>query len=133
MLTNPCPAHIVYKHTFQRVIAQNKKYYTRFPGDVEVVKDIVNFLAAQPGGGVQTPSGTWIRPRTFQLLGLSGEWSCNVVIFMCSNAFQYPEPCRVAISASFLAEISVRSPRKLFIYIIYKHIFWIKVSKKYFI
>ena len=36
-------------------------------------------------------------------------------------------------SASFLAEISVRSPRKLFIFIIYKNLLCIKVSKKYFI
>ena len=34
-------------------------------------------------------------------------------------------------SAVFLAEILVCSPRKLYIYIIYKNIFWIKVSKKY--
>ena len=37
------------------------------------------------------------------------------------------------ISASFLAEISARSPRKLFIFIIWKILFWIKVSNKYFI
>ena len=36
-------------------------------------------------------------------------------------------------SASFLAEISVRSPRKLFIFIILKNIFWLKVSKNCFI
>ena len=39
----------------------------------------------------------------------------------------------VTASASFLAELSLRSPRKLIIFIIYKNIFWIKVSKKYFI
>ena len=33
-------------------------------------------------------------------------------------------------SDSFLAEISVKSPRKSFIYIIYESIFWIKISKK---
>ena len=33
-------------------------------------------------------------------------------------------------SASFLAEISVRSPQKLYIFFIYKNIFWLKVSKK---
>ena len=39
--------------------------------------------------------------------------------------------CRhVIISASFLAEISIRSPRKIFIFIIYKNVFWIKVSRK---
>ena len=36
-------------------------------------------------------------------------------------------------SASFLAELSVSSPRKLFIFITWKNIFWMKVSKKYFI
>ena len=35
-------------------------------------------------------------------------------------------------SASFLAEISVSSPQKSFISIIYNSIFWIKVSKKIF-
>ena len=33
-------------------------------------------------------------------------------------------------SASFLAEIPVRSPRKLFIFIICENVSWIKVSKK---
>ena len=37
------------------------------------------------------------------------------------------------LCASFLAEISGRSPRKYFIFIICKNLFWIKVSKKYFI
>ena len=36
----------------------------------------------------------------------------------------------VGDSASFLAELSVSSPRKIFIFIIKKYIFWIKVSKK---
>ena len=34
-----------------------------------------------------------------------------------------------AVSEAFLAEISVRSPGKLFISIIQKHIFWTIVSK----
>ena len=38
----------------------------------------------------------------------------------------------VRSSASFLAEVSVRSPRKLFIFIIYRNIFRIKLSKKTF-
>ena len=36
-------------------------------------------------------------------------------------------------SGSFLSEISVRSPQLLFIFIIYKNIFWMKVSQKAFI
>jgi hypothetical protein len=54
------------------VLAQNAKYYSRFPGDVAVVQRIVNFLASQPEGGLRLPSGTLLTPRAFQLLGLSG-------------------------------------------------------------
>ena len=39
---------------------------------------------------------------------------------------------QLTVSASFLAELSVSSPRKLSILIIYKNIIWIKVSKKIF-
>ena len=35
-------------------------------------------------------------------------------------------------SEVFLAEIPLKSPRKISIFIIYKNIFWIKVSKKRF-
>ena len=38
----------------------------------------------------------------------------------------------LTVMASFLAEISVSSPRKSFNFMIYKHIFWIKVFKKTF-
>ena len=40
--------------------------------------------------------------------------------------------CTIAAmcSASLLSEISVRSPRKLFVFIIYKSILWVKVSHK---
>ena len=48
----------------------------------------------------------------------------RIFIYMYCSATLY--------SASFLAEISVGSPQKLYIFIIYKNIFWIKVSKKYF-
>ena len=37
---------------------------------------------------------------------------------------------KLAVSASFLAEISVRSPRKIVICIIFKKKIWIKVSQK---
>ena len=38
----------------------------------------------------------------------------------------------IRLSASFFAKISVRSPRKLFVFVIYIY-FGVKVSKKYFI
>ena len=52
-----------------------------------------------------------------------------------AKRFDIQRPCsiRVEASASFFAELSVRSPRKLIIFIIYKNIFCIKVSEKHFI
>lgn len=68
----PCSADAVYASLFPRVVAQNERYYARFPGDVARVQRIVQFLASQPGGGLQLPSGSRLTPRALQLLGLSG-------------------------------------------------------------
>lgn len=67
-----CSAKEVYRALGPRVLRQNVKYYQRFPGDVAQVQQIVKFLAAQPQGGLQLPSGTLLTPRLFQMLGLSG-------------------------------------------------------------
>ncbi|KAI7844714.1 hypothetical protein COHA_001802 [Chlorella ohadii] len=65
----PCSADDVYRRTFRRVLRQNEKFYQRFPTDVEAAQKIVLHLAAQPGG-VTSPAGNRITPRSFQLLGL---------------------------------------------------------------
>ena len=53
-------------------------------------------------------------------------WKCH--------AHQRPPRLSLMIpSASYLAEISVSSPRKLLVFIIQKCLFWIKVSKKQYI
>jgi hypothetical protein len=67
-----CSAEAVYRALFHRVLWQNKKYYNRFPGDVAAVHRIVSWLAAQPGGGVDLPSGSRLTPRGLQTLGLAG-------------------------------------------------------------
>lgn len=67
----PCSAETVYRHLAKRVLAQNAKFYQRFPEDVGRVQAIVRHLAAQPGGHVLSPAGNRITPRSFQLLGLS--------------------------------------------------------------
>ena len=53
---------------------------------------------------------------------------------MCAIKVSWVKPNRTSprTRASFLAELSVRSPRKILIFIIYKKIFRIKVSKKIF-
>ena len=72
-ITQACSADAVYRSLYRRVMLQNKRYYERFPCDIKLVQRIVAFLSAQPGGGVQLPSGSILTPRALQLLGLSGE------------------------------------------------------------
>ena len=60
----------------RKVIAQNGKFYGRFPGDAEQVRRIVRFLIAQPEGGVRTPSGNLLSPRGLQSLGCPGAYIC---------------------------------------------------------
>jgi len=65
-----CPVDMVYMKTFQKVIIQNKKFYARFPGAVAMAQDVVRHLCSCPDGRVVTPSGNYLTPRSFQLLGL---------------------------------------------------------------
>ncbi|KAK7243298.1 hypothetical protein RIF29_38091 [Crotalaria pallida] len=67
-----CTADAVYKACFEQVINQNEKYYKRYPEDVKIVQELVNYLAEQEGGGVALPSGGILTPRGLQTLGLSG-------------------------------------------------------------
>ncbi|KAG1671871.1 hypothetical protein FOA52_003438 [Chlamydomonas sp. UWO 241] len=71
-ILEPCAAETVYRRLYKRVALQNARYYERFPGDVALVQRIVNWLAAQPMGGYETPSGSLLTPRALQLLGLGG-------------------------------------------------------------
>ena len=49
---NGCTADSVYRACYAQVIHQNEKYYKRFPQDVEIVHEVVKYLAESEGGGV---------------------------------------------------------------------------------
>ncbi|KAL2468728.1 alpha/beta-hydrolase superfamily protein [Forsythia ovata] len=66
-----CTADAVYRACFEQIVLQNKKYYRRFPQDIEIVREVVTHLAESEGGGVPLPSGGILTPRGLQLLGLS--------------------------------------------------------------
>lgn len=66
-----CTAESVYRACFEQLVHQNEKYYKRFPQDVGLVRDVVNYLAESEGGGVLLPSGGILTPRGLQFLGLS--------------------------------------------------------------
>ncbi|GKV49466.1 hypothetical protein SLEP1_g56216 [Rubroshorea leprosula] len=67
-----CTADTVYGACFEQVARQNENNYKRYPQDIEVVREVVNYLAESEGGGVPLPSGGILTPRGLQLLGLSG-------------------------------------------------------------
>ncbi|KAK7295143.1 hypothetical protein RJT34_18048 [Clitoria ternatea] len=67
-----CTADSVYIAGFEQVIRQSEKYYKRFPQDIKIVQELVNYLSEQDGGGVALPSGGILTPRGLQTLGLSG-------------------------------------------------------------
>lgn len=50
---NGCTADSVYRVCFEQVINQNDKYYKRYPQDIEIVRELVNYLSESEGGGVR--------------------------------------------------------------------------------
>ena len=57
----------VYRATYPRVIEKNRRYYERYPEDVQRAKDVADYLAAH---AVYLPTGDRLSPRRFQQLGL---------------------------------------------------------------
>ena len=57
----------VYRATYRRVADKNRAYYQRYPGDVQQVRRILDFLTQQP---VALPGGGVLSPRRFLQLGL---------------------------------------------------------------
>jgi len=60
-------AEDVYRRTFERVRERNRRYYERYPADVERARAIATHLAAHD---VELPGGGPLTPRRFQQLGM---------------------------------------------------------------
>ncbi|MEA3438842.1 MAG: alpha/beta fold hydrolase [Chloroflexota bacterium] len=74
----PLTAHPdeIYRHTYQRVLEKNQAYYMRYPGDVQLAKEIVQYISDHE---VHLPTGDRLTPRRFQQLGIA---------FGASNGFE---------------------------------------------
>ncbi|EXB51616.1 Proline iminopeptidase [Morus notabilis] len=68
---NECTADVVYRACFEQVKLQNEKYYKRYPQDIKIVQEVVNYLSEFEKGGVDLPSGGILTPKSLQVLGLS--------------------------------------------------------------
>jgi pimeloyl-ACP methyl ester carboxylesterase len=58
----------VYHATYPRVREKNRRYFERYPADVQRVRDIVDYLLKHD---VRLPCGDPLTPRRFQQLGMS--------------------------------------------------------------
>jgi len=76
----------VYRATFQRVIDKNILYYARYPGDIELVHQIIDFLDRNI---VTLPGGSHLTPRMFRQLGFEFGTSngFETVHYLLENAF----------------------------------------------
>jgi len=61
------PADDVYRATYRRVVAKNRLYYQRYPGDVARVRQIVDHLLRHD---VRLPGGAQLTAQRFLQLGL---------------------------------------------------------------
>jgi pimeloyl-ACP methyl ester carboxylesterase len=80
------PADDVYRATYPRVIAKNRRYYERYPDDVKRVRDIVDHLGAND---VQMPGGGRLTVERFLQLGMSFGMSdgFEAVHYLIEDAF----------------------------------------------
>lgn len=62
------PVDDVYRATYRRVAEQNRRYFARYPEDIDRARAIVDYLA---GHDVRLPDGGRLSPRRFQALGMA--------------------------------------------------------------
>jgi pimeloyl-ACP methyl ester carboxylesterase len=61
------PVDDIYLATYQRVLGKNRCYYERYPGDIQLARDIYTHLQAHD---VRLPGGGQLTPRRFQQIGM---------------------------------------------------------------
>jgi pimeloyl-ACP methyl ester carboxylesterase len=93
-----CATDDIYRATYPRVIAKNRRYYERYPDDVARVRNIVTHLTTHD---VRLPGGARLTARRFMQLGLS---------FGMSDGY---EPLHYLIEEAFLDVTSKGDGRQM--------------------
>jgi len=98
----------IYRRTYAVVERKNERYYERYPGDEERVREIVRFLAEND---VRTPDGGPLSVRRFQQLGLLLGFGdgFETVHYLLERAFVRGHAGR-EISAAFLRGFDAELP-----------------------
>ncbi len=94
----------VYRRTYPRAAAKTTQFYQRFPGDVERVAALADFIDANE---VRLPDGDRLTVRRLQLIGIELGMSVGfeAVHWLMDEAFSAPG----RLSDHFLASIMVRT------------------------
>lgn len=103
------PPYNVYEATWNRVKDRSFKYYEMYPGDIPVVKKIVQTLLEKP---ITLPSGSILTARRFLQIGMSlgGSPSSFANIHrLLSNAFLNPDDDSV-FTRAFLKAMDSEQP-----------------------
>ena len=93
----------VYRATYRRLKEKNRQYFERYPDDVPLIHEIVDYLAAHD---VRLPGGGALTIRRFQQLGRSFGFSDGFeqVHYLLDNAF-VAGPAGRELSYLFLREV----------------------------
>lgn len=70
-VTAGCSAETVYRNLVPRVLRQMDKFYEIFPGDEDILRDLVLHIDRQENGVVPLPSGSVLSVRGLQAIGIS--------------------------------------------------------------
>ena len=95
------PADDVYRATYRRVVAKNRLYYQRYPGDVALVRRIVDHLLRHD---VRLPGGAQLTAQRFLQLGLQFGMSDGFesVHYLLEEAFALGADARGGLQWNFL-------------------------------
>ncbi|MCB8945266.1 MAG: alpha/beta fold hydrolase [Ardenticatenaceae bacterium] len=105
------PIDEVYRATYKRVRTQNGRFYERYPGDEQRVRDVVDFLQERP---TTLPGGGILSPRRLQQLGqgFGSATGLETVHFLLEEAFvngrSGPE-----LNYTFLHDVEAMQPFEL--------------------
>jgi pimeloyl-ACP methyl ester carboxylesterase len=93
----------VYRATYQRVIAQNRRYFARYSDDVERAQSILAHLMSSE---VRLPDGSRLTPRRFQQLGgaFGASDGFETVHYLLEEAF-VDGPAGPELSDTFLSGV----------------------------
>ena len=61
----------VYGATFRKTKERNQEYFTKFPEDIDILRQVIAYIEAQDGGRVNLPGGGYLTVQRLMTVGIS--------------------------------------------------------------